>query len=437
MRSLMPISALMSRLSDGEYDEQLAACYGVTEDDLTPYRSRAEIALSRFRDQYGDRPCKLFSVPGRTELGGNHTDHQHGRVLAAGISQDILAVAAPDDGKEFRVQSEGFVEDAVFTDDITVHPEEVGTPAALLRGTVAGFAKRRKPVGGIVAYTVSDVQPGSGLSSSAAFEIMLGTICNDFYADSSISPADLAQIAQNAENVFYGKPCGLMDQTACVLGGVSLMDFADPAAPVCEQIPFSLSEEGYALCIIDTGASHKRLTAEYKAVNAEMLAVAAYLGQSVLRETDEAAFFAEIPAIRKACGDRAVLRAMHFYQENARVLRMVRALKERRFTDYLRLVTESGRSSAFLLQNLYPAGNTAQQDAAVALALCEKYLDGEGACRIHGGGFGGTVQAYVPLEQTEQFRQQINAVFGEKSCRILQIRRAGSAGFLFPPAVTV
>ena len=422
---LMP-EAAKACVSSGACDEILRAVYGVSGEALAPYRARILSAVDGFCAQYGAQPVRIFSVSGRTELGGNHTDHQHGRVLAGGISLDIIAVAAKTDDGMMRVKSEGYPEDAVPADDAAVRAEEKGTSAALLRGTAARFAMLGKPLGGFCAYTVSDVLKGSGLSSSAAFEVMLGTIGNDFYADSAFSLADLAIIAQYAENEYFGKPCGLMDQMACALGGVTAIDFADPAHPVWEQVQLDLNAEGYALCIIDSGADHADLTDEYAAVPAEMKSVAAALGKTVLRETDETAFMEALPRLRAACGDRAVLRAMHFFSDNARVPQQTAALREGRFSDYLALVTESGRSSAFALQNIYASGSTKQQAVAVALAVCGKLLGGRGAFRVHGGGFAGTVQAYVPLEMTETFRTQIDRIFGEGACHVLRIRSCGA-----------
>ena len=422
---LMP-EAAKAYVMSGACTQRLQAMYGVGGDALLPYRTRILRAIDCFAAQYGAQPVRIFSVSGRTELGGNHTDHQHGRVLAGGISLDLIAVAAKTQDNALRVLSEGYPELAVSAGDTAARAAEQGTSAALLRGTAARFAELGKPSGGICAYLTSDVQKGSGLSSSAAFEVMLGLILNDFYADSSFSPMKLAMIAQKAENVYFGKPCGLMDQAACALGGVTAMDFADPAHPQCEQVQLDLTAEGYALCIIDSGADHAGLTEEYAAVPAEMCAVAEKLGASVLRDTAETAFYEKLPELRAECGDRAVLRAMHFYGENTRVQQQIAALKAHRFAEYLALVTASGRSSAFALQNITPAGRTKQQAVAVALALCEQLLNGRGAVRVHGGGFAGTVQAYVPLDMTEEFCRQTERVLGEGTCRVLRIRRCGA-----------
>ena len=410
----------------GECDDILTACYGVSGEQLAPYRSRISSAVDRFTALYGNLPLRIFSVSGRTELGGNHTDHQKGCVLAGGISLDMIAVAAKTNEPVIRITSEGYPEETISVNDLSVQTDEQGSSRSLIRGIAAGFSERGAPVGGFCAFIISDVLKGSGLSSSAAYEITLGAICNDFFADSLFSPVDLAIIAQYAENVYFGKPCGLMDQMACALGGAVLIDFADPASPEWKQVPLDLSKEGYALCIIDSGADHADLTAEYAAVPAEMKMVANALGKTVLRETDETAFWERIPFIRKKCGDRAVMRAIHFYQENARAEKLAAALAAHNFQEYLRLVTESGRSSVSALQNIYASGSKSEQSVAIALAMCEKLLNGRGAYRVHGGGFAGTVQAYVPIEQCSAFRTQIDHTLGEGSCHVLQIRTCGA-----------
>ena len=425
-RFLLP-EAAKNRLRSGAFDDRLNAWYGVSGDALQPYRARIAAAVDRFAEQYGAMPLRIFSVSGRTELGGNHTDHQHGCVLAGGITPDLIAVAARTDDRMIRVQSEGYPEETVSPDARAVQSGEQGTSRALIRGTAAGLAARGAEVGGFAAYAVSDVQKGSGLSSSAAYEVMLGTVCNDLFAEGALSMQDIAVTGQYAENEYFGKPCGLMDQMACALGGAVYMDFADPASPVWERVPLDLRAEGYALCIIDSGADHADLTEEYAAVPAEMKAVAQALGKKVLRETDEEQFWAELPALRRSCGDRAVLRAMHFYRENRRVQQQAEALKTGDFARYLHLVNESGRSSVLALQNITPCGSSREQAVAAALALCESLLDGAGAYRVHGGGFAGTVQAYVPAEMLSAFRGRTDALLGQGSCRVMQIRKCGAS----------
>ena len=422
---LMP-DELKDRLCSGVFDAVLKRIYSIETEQTEPYRRRILSAVDAFTVKYGEQPVRVFSVSGRTELGGNHTDHQHGCVLAGGISLDIIAVAARTDDGMMRIQSEGYPETVLPADDLEIHDGEAGTSASLLRGTAARFAELGYRPGGFCAYMISDVQKGSGLSSSAAFEVMIGTICSDFFAGGAFSPAELAMIAQYAENVYFGEPCGLMDQMACALGGVTAIDFADPQNPKWEQLDLNLPAEGYVLCIIDSGADHADLTEEYAAVPAEMKTVAAELGCEVLRDTDEELFWSGISRLRSRCGDRAVLRAVHFYSENKRVRKQAEALREGRFSDYLALVSESGRSSTCALQNIFAAGSTNRQAVAVALALCEKLLDGSGAFRVHGGGFAGTVQAYVPAGCAEDFRRQADAVFGAGACQVLRIRNCGA-----------
>ncbi len=426
MEQLHSISSCEAQLRSGAYDSRLSRWYGCKGNAILPYRERILSALQGFRAQYGERDICIFSVSGRTELGGNHTDHQHGCVLAGGISLDIIAIAAPTEDGKLCVKSEGYPEDVMAAVDLDIHPSESEQSIALLRGTAARFRELGYPVGGFVAYTTSNVLKGSGLSSSAAFEVMLGKICNTFYANGAFSPAELAMIAQYAENQYFGKPCGLMDQMACALGGVVAIDFAEPRKPSYRQVTLDLAKEGYALCIIDSGADHADLTDAYAAIPREMRSVAAALGKEVLRQVDEAAFWTAVPKLRRACGDRAVLRAMHFFADNARVGEQVAALEAHRFDVYLRLVKASGESSVANLQNIRADGSE-QQAVAIALGLCAHLLDGKGAYRVHGGGFAGTIQAYVPLGICDAFCEAMNAGMGAECCHVLQIRSEGAA----------
>ncbi|MBR6762017.1 MAG: galactokinase [Oscillospiraceae bacterium] len=440
LSTIHPIQTIRQLLDTGALDKTLSLLYGCSGNALVPYRARIHKALDDFIRLYAQQhsDCKdyeaigvqIFSVSGRTELGGNHTDHQHGSVLAAGVSLDILAVAAPIDTNEIYLLSEDYAPERIALSDLDCRNEEQGTSAALIRGTAARFAALGQPVGGFIAYMTSAVLKGSGLSSSAAFEVMIGTICNDFSAQNRFSPTELAMIAQYAENVYFGKPCGLMDQMACALGGVVAIDFADPQKPQFEQVTLDLTKEGYALCIIDTGGDHADLTDEYAAIPAEMKAIAKALGADVLRDTDPALFWSNLPKLRTECGDRAVMRAIHFYADHARVSRQIQALKAQRFDDYLSLVTASGRSSVSALQNIYACHKPQQQAVSLTLALCEQLLAGKGAYRVHGGGFAGTVQAYVPLEDCAHFCKEMNAVLGENACHVLAVRAIGATALL-------
>ena len=366
-----------------------------------------------------------FSAPGRTEISGNHTDHQHGCVLAAAVNMQTTAEVTLRDDDCIRVASEGYAPVEIRLDDLSIHEDEKNTTAAIVRGVAAAFQQRGCELRGFDASVRSTVLPGSGLSSSAAFEVLIGTILNELFFDRKLTAVEIAQIGQYAENVYFGKPCGLMDQTASSVGNIITIDFADPEHPAVERLDFDFASCGYSLCILDSGADHAELTDEYAAIPREMKQVAAVFGKNVLREVEESEFYARIAEARKACGDRAVLRAIHFFEENRRVLLQVRALQNDNFNAFLHYVTESGRSSQLYLQNVTPLGASAHQDMAFTLALAEKLLDGHGACRVHGGGFAGTALAFVPKERLQQFREGFEAVMGEGSCHVLAIRAEG------------
>ena len=378
-----------------------------------------------FAAAFGGEPTCYYSAPGRTEIGGNHTDHQRGHVLAAAVNLDTVAAVRPNGTDTIRILSKGYPLCQVNVTELTPVASEINSTAALVRGVAARFTELGCKVGGFDAYCESTVLAGSGLSSSAAFEVLIGTIINGLFYDSKVSAPEIAQIGQYAENVFFGKPCGLMDQTASAVGNLVTIDFFDKENPVIKPVSFDFAACGHALCIIDSGADHADLTDEYAAVPGEMKAVAAYFGKEVLTQIDECDFYAAIPEIRKVCGDRAVMRAIHFYQENARVPRQVAALEKGDFEAFLSLVKQSGYSSYMYLQNVIPAGYKEHQDMAVALALCEHYLCGRGAYRVHGGGFAGTVQAFVPMDLLESFRAGIDAALGEGTCHVLSIRPQG------------
>ena len=370
-------------------------------------------------------PERYFSAPGRTEIGGNHTDHQRGRVLAAAVNLDTVAAVRVNGTNIIRIQSKGYPMSVVDLDNLTPVESEINSTPALIRGVAARFVQLGCHVEGFDAYCESSVLPGSGLSSSAAFEVLMGTIVNHLFFEGKASQPEIAQISQYAENVFFGKPCGLMDQTASAVGNLVTIDFFDKDHPVIEPVDFDFASCGHALCIIDSGADHADLTDEYAAIPGEIKAVAAYFGKEVLTQIDEAEFYAAIPALRKECGDRAVMRCIHFYQENARVPQQVAALREGNFEKFLSLVKQSGYSSYMYLQNVIPAGYKAHQDVAVALALCEHFLNGRGAYRVHGGGFAGTVQAFVPLDILDSFVAGMDGVLGQGACHVLSIRPQG------------
>lgn len=397
---------------------------------LTQGRKRAAEVLDGFQKAFGgdeETPVTLCSAPGRTEICGNHTDHQHGQVLAAAVNVDFLACAAPNGTGTIRFLSEGWPMLEVKLDTLEPREEERESTAALVRGMAAQAAKRGYPAAGFDAYAVSDVLPGSGLSSSAACEVLLGVIQNHLFCRDELTAVEIAQMGQKAENDYFGKPSGLMDQTASSVGGAVAIDFADPAAPVVRTVEVDLNALGYALCIIDSGASHADLTGEYAAVPQEMGAVAAYFGKTVLREVQEEDILSNLPALRRQVGDRAVLRAIHFFGDNRRVEQEADALARKDMDAFLALVNQSGRSSWELLQNITPAGAVEEQAMAVALAVAERALGGKGACRVHGGGFAGTIQAFVPLEELERFRAETERILGAGSCHVLSIRPVGGA----------
>jgi galactokinase len=366
---------------------------------------------------------RYFTAPGRTELGGNHTDHNHGKVLAAAVQLEAAAVAEPCQGR-IEVRSGGW--DQMFVvdlADLSPRKEEEGTTEALLRGVAYEFQRRGHKWGGFRACVESSVLGGSGLSSSAAFEVLAGSILNALYNDGAITPAELAMVGQAAENLHFGKPCGLMDQMASSLGGIITIDFQRPTAPVVRKLNVDFAAEGWSLCIVNTKGSHADLTPEYAAIKDEMTLVARHFGKAVLREVSESAFYDELPSLAGRFSHRALLRTIHFFEENHRVDAMVAALDAKEVGAYLKLVNASGRSSAQYLQNTYAPTRPAEQPIPLALALTERFLAGEGACRVHGGGFAGTIQAYVPLNRHRDYAKAMEAVYGPGSVIELQVRQ--------------
>ena len=367
----------------------------------------------------------VFSAPGRTEISGNHTDHQCGCVLAAAVNLEAVADVWLNGTNNIWIQSQGYPTIKVELDDLSVREEEKNSTAALIRGVAYSFVQRGAELRGFDAVVNSTVLPGSGLSSSAAFEVLFGTILNELFFDKKLSAVEIAQIGQYAENVYFGKPCGLMDQMASSVGGLVYIDFENPQEPVIDKIDFDLAKAGYALCIIDSGADHADLTDEYAAIPTEMREVAAFFGKEVLRQIPADTFFSALPELRGKVPDRAILRAIHIYQEISRVLKQAEALKSGNMDAFLQLVKESGRSSWMYLQNISPTGAVEHQEVAVALALCDVLLQGRGAYRVHGGGFAGTVQAFVPFDMLDAFISGIEAVLGADKCHVLNIRPQG------------
>ena len=421
----MKTTELLSYVRNGALDARLEDIYG--EENVSAQRERYAESVESFLDLYGEREVSLFSVAGRSEISGNHTDHNHGRVLAGSINLDIIAVASKDDDSKIRIKSKGFDEDCV---DISAYTEpneaDFFKSGALIAGMARAFNENGLKTGGYVAYTTSNVFKGSGLSSSAAFEVMIGNILNYFYNDGAVDNVEIAKMAQFAENKFFGKPCGLMDQVACAVGGFVAIDFENPTAPVIDKIAFDLSSAGYALCIVNTGGNHADLNDDYASVPAEMKSVAKYFGCNVLREMSLDKLLGDISGAREALGDRAVLRAIHFFNENERVSAQKQALLDGKIDTFFDLVLRSGRSSFMYLQNVFTTKNVGEQGLSLALALTDKTLGARGAFRVHGGGFAGTIQAFVPHDMVEAYREVIDSAFGKGACHVLRIRKYGA-----------
>ncbi len=418
------IKSLVTEIKSGVYDRAFMLMYG--SDEVEAQRERHIKAVKQFGDIFGaERECMLFSAPGRTEIGGNHTDHNHGMVLAASINLDIIGVVSRSPESRIKIKSEGFDMDSVCLDDLSVRNNQMGCSASLIRGMAERFIQNGFNIGGFDAYTTSNVLKGSGLSSSAAFEVLIGTILNSLFNNRRVNGIEIAQMAQYAENVHFGKPSGLMDQMASSIGGVITIDFNDPINPIVEKVDFDFNKSGYNLCIVDTGGNHADLTPEYASVTIEMKAVSESLGVSYLRETSMEKLMNNLPELRKQNGDRAVLRAIHFLRENQRVTRQVKALKSGDFNEFCRLITESGHSSFEYLQNVYASCNVSEQGLSLALCLAQEMLSGHGAWRVHGGGFAGTTQNFVPCELLESFCSVMGDVFGKNSCHVLKIRPVG------------
>lgn len=423
---------LLQELTAGTHDEVLAALYALdgTQASLDRAQERAAQVVRSFAEIFTPEEhasVALFSGPGRTEIGGNHTDHQHGHVLCGSVDLDMLACAAPNGKEVIRIHSQGYPTLEVELSSLLPRERERNTSAALVRGVAAKAAELGYPMSGFDAYVTSNVLSGSGLSSSAAYEVLVGNILNHFCCGGALDPIQIAKIGQYAENVYFGKPCGLMDQMASSVGNIITIDFASPAKPVVEPVAVDFSKAGLALCILDSGADHADLTDEYAAIPAECRAVAAVCGGEVLRDVPFETFLAKLPECRRQCGDRAVLRAFHVYADNDRVAKQVAALHDGDFDTFLCLVNESGRSSWEYLQNVIPAGYKEHQEVGVTIAAAKHLLGDKGAVRVHGGGFAGTVQAFVPVEMLDEFKAGMEAILGEGRCHVLSIRPEGGA----------
>lgn len=424
----MKITELKHAVQEGQVDEKLKALYG--EENLDSQKARYGRILDRACKLFGDEEGHLFSAPGRSEIGGNHTDHQLGRVIGASINLDLVAVVVPTDNNIVTYKSEGFEVKPVDLNDLSIRTEEKNTTESLIRGTAAGLVEKGYTVGGFNCYAESDVLPGSGLSSSAAFEVLIGTIFSGLYNENAITSEEIAKNGQYAENIYFMKSSGLLDQMSCAIGAFAAMDFKDPENPIVEKIDFNPAEYGYDLIVTDIKADHSDLSDEYSLVPQDMKDVAKLLGHNVLSECTMSDLLSHTARIRNNCGDRAYLRAYHFLRETERAVDQKKALQAKDFKKFLELVKESGRSSWMYLQNVCVPGSTKSQPVAIGLAISDEILGEEGAWRVHGGGFAGTIQAYVPQSKTAAYINQMEQVFGEGCCYKLRIRAFGGIEIL-------
>lgn len=415
---------LLEEFAAQQHQDRLTEIY-VDTGVLSYQNERYQKAIQKYEELYGSGEVELFSAAGRSEVGGNHTDHQHGEVLAASINLDAIAVASKLEENVIKLLSDGYPMITVDLSELEKKDAEEGTSAGLIRGMVYGLKKNGHQVGGFQAYVTSDVLNGAGMSSSAAFEVLVGTILSGLYNDMSISSVEIAQVAQYAENVFFGKPCGLMDQMACSVGGLIHIDFADPEHPIVEKVNVDFSAYHHSLCITDTKGSHADLTDDYALIPQEMKKVAEFFGKDFLREVDAKDFYKNISKIREKCGDRPVLRALHFFEEDVRVEREVSALNAGDFNGFLQTVKESGDSSFKYLQNIYTNKDVQNQSVSMGLAVSDSILKGHGVSRVHGGGFAGTIQAFVADDFVEEYRTMLDSVYGAGSCHVLKVRPYG------------
>lgn len=414
-------------LTAGKYNDKLKYLYSCNEAEVKEYAQRYIDVIDEFENVFGNaEEIALFSAPGRTEIGGNHTDHQHGCVLAGSVNLDVIAAVGLNGTNTVRIKSKGYEMDVIDLDDLEIHEDQFDKAIALIRGVIKSFVNLGYEVKGFDTYTISNVLKGSGLSSSAAFEVLVGTIINGLFANGEVSPVEIAKFGQYAENVYYNKPSGLMDQMASSVGSVVAIDFNSTEKPVVSKVELDLKKHGHALCIIDSGADHADLTDEYATIPADMKEVAQFFDRDYLRQVDEQEFYANIKNIRSAINnDRAVLRAIHFFNDNRRAQDEVEALRNNDFELFRSLIKESGRSSYMYLQNVFASSMPENQAVSLTLALCDEILGDRGAYRVHGGGFAGTVQAFVPFDILDEFKNRIEAVLGEGMCHVLSIRPIG------------
>ncbi len=418
----MNTTELKQNILNGKFDKEFTMLYGETKVAKKRYLD----AVDEFEKLYGEcENVRMFSAPGRTEIGGNHTDHQHGLVLAGSVNLDVIAIVSANNDNVVRIKSKGYKMDEIDANDLDAKENERGRACSLIRGVLAAFKNNGYNVGGFDAYTTSNVLKGSGLSSSAAFEVLVSNIVNGLFNDASVDAISIAKYSQFAEREYFGKPCGLLDQMASSVGGFTYADFYDPQEPVVEKINFDLNASNHTLCVVDTGGNHANLTQDYADITLECKAVSNALGVDFLRDADEGKLYQNMALIRKKCGDRAILRAMHVFSENKRVLTQKSALKRGDFNTFFAAVKRSGESSYDLLQNVYSPSNPKEQAISLALALTKQFLNGRGAYRVHGGGFAGTIQCYIPNRMFDDYKKLIESVFGENACVKLFIRPVG------------
>lgn len=420
----MKASELKERISSGKYDDRLLDIYADRE-LIGRQQDRYAEASDKFIELYGDREIEVYSAPGRSEVGGNHTDHQHGQVLAAAVNLDVIAIVSKTDDGIIKVVSDSFDIAPIDVKDLAKKDKEEGSSEALIRGVAGKLKDDGYNVGGFVAYMTSDVLVGAGLSSSAAFEVAIGNVLSGLYNDMKLTDVYIAKVSQYAENVYFGKPCGLMDQMASSVGSLVNIDFYDVNEPVINPVRVDFEKFGHSLCIVDTKGDHADLTDDYAAIPIEMKKVAGFFGKEYLKEITFDEFLDKIPQIRPVSGDRAVLRAIHFFEDDMRVTDEVNALKNGDFEEFKRLITESGNSSYKYLQNVYSIKDYDNQNISLALVLTERYLGSRAGYRVHGGGFAGTIQVFVPNDLVSGYKKEIEKYFGEGSCHVLKIRKYG------------
>lgn len=425
----MDTKKIIELIEKGDFDKKFQEIY--VDVELIEYQKKRYIqAITKFEEYYEGGDVQIFSAPGRSEIGGNHTDHQHGKVLACAINMDAIGVVKQISAEEIRIISDDSEEIVVDTTELAVNEEDKESTKALIKGVLDGLCQRGYKIGGFCAYITSDVLIGSGVSSSAAFETLIGSILSGLYNNMEVSPVEIAMIGQYAENVHFGKPCGLMDQMACSIGNLVYIDFVNVKEPYVEKVSFDLEKYGYSLCITNTRGSHADLTDEYAAIPLEMKSVANYFDKEVLVETCEDEFINNIDKMREKFSHRAILRAIHFFGENKRAEEEVSALKQGDVDLFLSYVKASGDSSYKYLQNVYSVKDVHQQNVSLALAVSENLLGNNGVCRVHGGGFAGTIQAFVKNEEVKSYQKNMDKIFGDGSCSVLKIRKYGGMQIL-------